>query len=526
MTVNTSQDTFLLDPDLLCRLEKCTNLPSPPVIAMRIIELAKDPEVDIGKVADIISMDPALTAKILRVTNSPMYALRRKTENLRQAITLLGLNGTMTLALSFSLAATMHNNADQGFDYNLYWRRSMATATCCRRLGMAIDINNGEELFLAGLLQDIGMLVLDKMDPDFYKNLDVDQSDHQQMQVREQQQLGADHAAIGGWILHRWGLPECLQYAVSGSHHPEDALIKDEYRCFTECVAVSGLLVDALPLGDDDEALPAAVAQTVQRLGIEESRLAETLELLNEDFCEVESLFETSLQDYKLSENLIDQAKEALLMRNLQAIQQTDNLMETAERLESRTQDLEEKTRRDGLTGLYNRAYLDATLKHEFEMSKKRGWSLAVMFVDLDHFKQINDTYGHQAGDEVLQNTAKLLCDGTRDDDLVARYGGEEFVIVLPGIGEKPARVVAERLMKAFRNATHDVKADEEIVVTASIGVAIMGEGNRFASTEDLVTSADKAVYVAKHEGRNRFVVYSSILEMKKYDLHYMASAG
>ena len=107
---------------------------------MRILDLSQDPDVDIGKVADVVSMDPALTAKILRIANSPIYAIRRKTENLRQAIMLLGLNGTLTMALSFSLAASMHNNARQGFDYNLFWRRSLAAATCARRLSVAAGI--------------------------------------------------------------------------------------------------------------------------------------------------------------------------------------------------------------------------------------------------------------------------------------------------------------------------------------------------------------------------------------------------
>lgn len=504
----SAQHALMNKPDILSRLESCTNLPTPPDVATRIIDLAKDPEADIGKLADIIRMDPALTAKILRVTNSPMYALRRKTENLRQAIMLLGLNGTLSLALTFSLATAMRGDSRQGFNYDLFWRRSLASATCCRRLGMAIDMNNGEELFLAALLQDIGMLVLDKMDPEFYQSLDVDQSDHTSLQAMEIELLGADHAAIGGWILFKWGVPEYLQYGVLGSHDPASVVAEEDYGQFIECVSVSGPLVDAMSNQEDEQTLLATLGDAAKRLDIEQTRLAELLEQLNADFEEASSLFTTDLKGYQCTEGLMDQARETLILRNLQIIQQSDHMQRATEQLEARTRDLEEKSRRDGLTGLFNRVYLDQATEKEFELAKSHDWPLTVMFVDLDHFKSVNDTYGHPAGDEVLKTAAKLLIDGTRDDDVVARYGGEEFVIILTGTGESGARVVAERLVNAFRSTSHPVEEGKEIVVTASVGMAVMGGSQNFETAVELVTSADKAVYGAKMQGRDRYVVY------------------
>ena len=240
MTTDIEAHTSLLDKQFLDRLEKCTNLPSPPAIAMRILDLSQDPDVDIGKVADIISMDPALVTKILRIANSPIYAIRRKIENLRQAIMLLGLDGTLTMALSFSLANSMHNNACQGFDYNHFWRRSLAVATCCRRLSIVAGLNASEEMFLAGLLQDVGMLALDKLQPDFYQNLGVDQADHVRLQEKERELLGADHAVIGAWLMHKWRLPESFQYMLLGSHDLD--LVDPEHVNMpnARCAMVSG----------------------------------------------------------------------------------------------------------------------------------------------------------------------------------------------------------------------------------------------------------------------------------------------
>ena len=513
MTVNAEPDGFLLDQQLLVHLEKCTTLPSPPTVAMRILDLSQDPDVDIAKVADVVSMDPALTAKILRIANSPLYAIRRKTENLRQAIMLLGLNGTLTMALSFSLSSSMHNNAGQGFDYNLFWKRSLAAATCSRRLSVAAGMGAGEEMFLAGLLQDIGMLAIDKLQPDFYSNLDTDQSDHNMVQELEKRALGADHAAIGGWLLQQWNLPETLQYAVAGSHNLEFVDRQSEHFSHAICVAVSGLLSDALLLDDGGQSLLPVLNLIKESLAIDDETLSGLPETLNEDFMEVASVFETDLADYSLSEFLVDQAKETLLLRNLQTIQKSEQLREETQMLETRTRSLEEQARRDGLTGLYNRAYLDEKIEREFKMAKARDWPLVVMFVDLDHFKNVNDTYGHQIGDEVLRASAEILGTCIRNDDIVARYGGEEFVIILPGCPQNPASVVTERIINKFRDKRHPAHDGTEITVTASIGMAVMGEGVTFSSALELLGAADKAVYVAKDQGRNRSVIYSSTFD-------------
>jgi len=503
----------ILGAQLQARLERCTNLPSPPVVAMRVIELAQDPEVDIGKIADVVGTDPALAAKVLRVANSPIYALRRRTETLHQAITLLGLNGTLMLALSFSLASTMHNNADQGFDYKHFWKRSLASATCARRLGVVVKLRAKEELFLASLLQDIGMLVIDKMDPSFYQGLGVDQLDHEAVAACERERLGADHATIGGWILRRWGFPDYLHDAVVYSHSQISPSESRDFRKLMYCVSLSGMLVDAIYNPNEQNNLPKIAELASDRLDIDEEKFKEMLALLNEDFTEAQETFDTDLSEYNQSDVLLDNARETLMMMNLQTIQQADKLQVVAEALESRTRELEERTRRDGLTGLYNRAFLDEKLRHEFSMASERDWPMIVMFVDLDHFKRVNDTHGHQAGDQVLQRAARALADGTRDDDIVARYGGEEFVIATPGHGEKTAHIMANRLVNSFRSLKHTVNDGKEINVTVSIGLSILGEGESFASVEEMLEAADKALYMAKKNGRNHYVIYGKNID-------------
>lgn len=129
------------------------------------------------------------------------------------------------------------------------------------------------------------------------------------------------------------------------------------------------------------------------------------------------------------------------------------------------------------------------------------------MFMDLDHFKRINDTFGHQTGDEVLRFAARLLKKSARQTDILARYGGEEFVVLLPGVDSKPACALATRLLAAFRQQAHALQSGERMPVTVSAGIATQGEGKEYEKEPDLLAAADQALYLAKSGGRNQFVL-------------------
>jgi HD-like signal output (HDOD) protein len=157
-----------MPPELTAALALCRNLPSPPGIALRIIELAQDPETDITTAADIIAIDMALSARMLRIANSPLYASRRRIENLGQALTMLGLNATVSLALGFTVTQEL-TATGQGQDVReRAWRRSILSALAASLLGQARGLRKAEELMLAGLLQDLGVLVLAQSEPDRY----------------------------------------------------------------------------------------------------------------------------------------------------------------------------------------------------------------------------------------------------------------------------------------------------------------------------------------------------------------------
>lgn len=156
----------------------------------------------------------------------------------------------------------------------------------------------------------------------------------------------------------------------------------------------------------------------------------------------------------------------------------------------------------DSLTGLYNRNMLEQRLNDEIHRAFRYNHALSVFMLDIDHFKSINDTYGHRIGDIVLRSIAKVLESSIRNADYVARYGGEEFVIVLPETALTKAEELAERLRNQIAKYPLQTEDDKEINLTASIGISTFPEHGQ--SCQDLLEVADSSMYAAKKAGRNQ----------------------
>jgi len=182
-------------------------------------------------------------------------------------------------------------------------------------------------------------------------------------------------------------------------------------------------------------------------------------------------------------------------------------LAETKAELQEHTQRLEvymTEARTDALAGIANRRALDEELARRYAAWKRQGMPLSFFILDADHFKKFNDTYGHQAGDEVLRSIGRVLASSVRDMDFVARYGGEEFAFVLPGTRIEDAKAAAERIRTAIGGAVVSF-AGQDLKVTVSVGLAELQPGD---SVDTLLKHADAALYAAKANGRNRTYYY------------------
>lgn len=493
-----------MTPEIREALQYCPNLPSPPGIAIRIVELGRDPNVDLTALSRLLARDPALASRVLRASNSALYAQRRRSDNLRQALVVIGLNATMTLALSFSLAETLTDQPDSRQVTNLVWRRALISASAARLLGVHIGLHDLEELFLAGLLQDLGILALDAAMPEKYRPLLSAAANHDDLLRREREALDSDHGEAGSWLMSHWGLPDRLSQVASAVHDPDNARIATNARPFINCVAVASRIAD-LFLDEERQQRTERVADDAQRLlGINHDAIEQILNEVAEVLPEVAALYDTEIISARKAAGVIDQAREILAARNLFLIHQVAEQQRKVQEMERTTQHLRETASRDALTGLHNRRRFDEILETEFLLATENGWPLTIGFIDLDHFKNVNDTHGHQVGDVVLSRVAAILAQHVRERDFVMRYGGEEFVAMLPGTGMEQAQTVFERLRLAVAREVHEGTAGSRFNATVSIGLASHMDGQRrAASAVDLVRAADKALYEAKRLGRN-----------------------
>ncbi|MFK8016211.1 MAG: HDOD domain-containing protein [Gammaproteobacteria bacterium] len=501
-----------MTPELKTKLENVTNLPSPPAVAAQVIDLAQQPEVQLAQVAHAISCDASLAAKVMRVANSAMYARRRSSTNLRQALVVLGLNATVTLALGFSLMPILQYGRDQQEMLAHCWRRTLMAAICAREIANITRKANAEEAFLSSLLQDVGIMGLNTLDADFYNDATEFFTDHEALVKFEQEAIGCDHSAVGTWLLRHWGLPEYLQDAVAVSHQLKAASDSSGAQYLSQCVGLAGPLADLWLQGAKNPTEVSRVSRMARNaISISADEYSQLMKNIGTTVPEMAHIFETELIEADEASKITERANEIMTARSLQHLQEASAATEKAERLQSYATDLEEESQRDSLTQVASRSYLMQLLQRGYEHATRFSWPLAIMFIDLDHFKQVNDTYGHPAGDTVLTNVGQLLRDAVRCSDTVGRYGGEEFLVILPGADSEGIKIIAERILKVLRTHLHAVSPDKTIAVTASIGCAHVGEGREYASLDAFVACADEALYAAKHAGRDQYTLYEAL---------------
>jgi diguanylate cyclase (GGDEF)-like protein len=172
--------------------------------------------------------------------------------------------------------------------------------------------------------------------------------------------------------------------------------------------------------------------------------------------------------------------------------------------LEEKNEQLLQLSRHDGLTNLYNRRTFYEFMDNELSRSKRYSLPLAGLMIDIDHFKKVNDTYGHLAGDFILTRVAKVLLKNSRQNDIVARYGGEEFVLLLPNTNSQQAEIVAERIRKEIETSNF-VFSDKKISMSISCGVGELSDEDEDKNM--FLTAIDEELYRAKRLGRNKTCV-------------------
>jgi HD-like signal output (HDOD) protein len=299
--------------EVIDQLKKCKELPSPPGVAAQIIDLSQNVGSDIESLAEVVSMDPVLSAKIIRMANSSLYMRAIETDSVQQAVSMFGWTGTLNIALSFSLVGGAKEANSEGLDYDLFWKRSLATAVACRKLGEVTKYTMKEELFLPGMLQDLGMLAIDKAIPSVYKGIDERQQDHRYMCALEMSQIEADHAAIGEWLLDSWRIPQKITQMVGLSHAENESVDVELDPKLIQCIRFSGPIADCIYCDEEYKNYMGVAEMAEKQFGLDITDFLSLIGKLTEEYQEMAALFDIDVGDTVALQANAENAKQILL---------------------------------------------------------------------------------------------------------------------------------------------------------------------------------------------------------------------
>ncbi len=483
-------------------------LPSPPAVAVRILNAVQSNESALKDIADIISSDPVLSAKMLRIANSGYYTRGGPISNIQRAMTILGTNVIKNIALSFVITGSFNEQDDSPFDFNLFWKRCIISAVATDQLAVKIGIKN-DDLFITALLQDIGSLIIALTKPEDYSRVFNEcEIFDKELEDAERSTFDYTHSQVTYALLQHWQLPEEITIPTLFHHNPQSAT-KDISSIATLLNYGSrfGKLFTAEEIAYNTRVLSEEIRQTYQLQEAEVSELVDAIALASKTMLES---FEIAPGDIKPFSHILQEANEQLSAINLNQAQLMLEMQEAklkAERLSNELQDanarLRELVYRDGLTGLYNHRFFQESLSHELLRANRYKTSVSLILFDIDHFKKVNDSYGHQAGDLVLMNIARAVSSSIRPTDIIARYGGEEFAVILPETNAAGAKVFAARLRRCVEGIATLTKG-QLIYVTVSAGTTTFTPESHTSDKDQIITIADKGLYISKQNGRNQ----------------------
>ena len=482
-------------------------IPSPPTIAIKILDMIRKDDFTFRDLAVIIESDPALVAKILKVANSPFYSLPRKVTSIETALSVLGSHAVKNIALSFVIMTDLSTVDDDFFNFDLFWRRAITSAVAAELVAELVGMKS-KDIFISALLQDIGVIIFQTSLPNEY-NMVMKENYAGQVPLYkiEEQYFGFNHHELGADLLRSWLLPESIFQPILYQHCSNQ--IPDESRIQKEILEISDCL-SSIYHGNQSVEKIRKVNEILDKVfGIRGKCVNDLIDAVANKSINILSSFDVSpgnmrpysqiLQDVNEELNNLNTSYEMIVIEMREAKEKAEIL---ANELQNANKKLHELAFRDGLTGLYNHRYFHEEIDRELERAKRYEREFSLILFDIDHFKKINDSYGHPAGDQVLVDISRTAEKALRKSDIIARYGGEEFAVILPETNFMAAKEVAERIRSDIERRSMVVNGIV-INITVSVGYTCYRHVSNLREKGPIINLADKALYTAKQSGRN-----------------------
>lgn len=512
----------MIDPSKLWAISQ---LPSLPTVAQGLLKLAANPETELRQVVQLVKADPAMSAKIVKAANSTFFGIRSEVRGIERAVSLLGPSVSNSLALSFGLSASATPDSPMAVHFHNCWKHSILQACAAAALAQRIAPQSADDFGLCGLLLEVGRLALLTTYEDEYRPV-VEASVEGEIPLPqvEQDWLGIHHAEVGARLMELWKMPSVIVEAIRWHHASPtrlEELRSSEHFPTLAAMSVSACAAEALTLKNShavrerlDRAARTLLSwkpdETADFLDQTEAHWQQHATLFNagEPVCPADLMMQANEQLVRLTLRAHVACTQATLRQQLAEQERRD--------LEFQNKQLQKQALHDPLTKIYNRQFFDEMLETESKRCTRCASPIGLIFADVDHFKQINDTYGHQFGDVVLQQIVKVFGVSIRNSDVLARFGGEEFVILVNQPTERGLERLAEKIRRKVEEESF-LFGDMHVPVTVSLGAAIAVPGRDDRDLPHrLIAAADASLYDAKRGGRNRCCIRSLVDEQER----------
>jgi len=486
--------------DLLVR-QTLERLGSATVCASALVRLMTTDPRDVEAVIDTIRLAPNLAARVLSVVNSAAYGISRQITTVRRAVILLGSARARTVAMAHGLRLLTERSGLPDDVVEAVWSNSLRKACAAQRFCRLHAPETADAAYCLALIQDIGLPMLMAVDLDYYTDKINMASQQTSWSDQERKRFGFDHAAVGYEMLRNWSADERLRESVRYHHRSPKGLAKDDDSVLRLATFLAGLMPHLA-----EAPTPRAVDWTQ---AIHAKFLADESASPEDFFRQIDE------EGARLGLGLLYDAEKYTEDRLIYAL--TRQVAGTAIGVTARLCYLEHQKRHEtrGLTDLKLQAFTDGLTKvlnrrgfielgsRRLEAAAERGVGVCCMLSDLDYFKEVNDRYGHDAGDQVLRGLAKMVRRQLSENDLVGRIGGDEFAVLITDITEQDARRTAERLVDSIRTKALRVRPDTQVAVRLSLGAIHYSHGQESIRIDDLLRLADQAMYRQKGAGRD-----------------------
>jgi diguanylate cyclase (GGDEF)-like protein len=483
-------------------------LPTTVAVAMKFVELGKDPEADPAEYAKVISSDSSLSTKLLSLANSSWFGVRNRVTKVQVAVNLLGLGTVRTLAISYCVTGLHNELRLNPEESRMFWTTSLCKAVAAKHFAALHDEKVADEAFAAGLFQDFAMPVMYAASKDAVLPLLRDAAlDWKARLQKEREQFRLDHAELARYIAQKLELPELFVDAVAFHHNHASLREFIDKPALADAVYLSSLfphLSDVWNHQDAEEMRAFLCERGGPRLASPQA----FLDSVQAEFNDLYSYFEQGEPPETRLADLLEKATREAADSTTRLVGTMQELVQQAasagNEVHHLLQQLEEAGARDKLTGALNR---EGFMTHAGELLAKAcryGVSLAVGYLDIDKFKELNDTFGHAQGDAALRMVASIIRENVRQTDLVARLGGDEFAVLLNDCAQQDAIDAVQRIIDGVASQSLSKPGGPATTATVSAGLVWLRPHAATCTVDELVAMVDALMYEAKRAGGNR----------------------